>query len=130
MQIYLFTKIMNAKIYPEWKWSNGIPYEKSNRIKPCETIQEEQPKKEVSVNNALCDSLNYQTQSYGETLFSRNDTGNRREETYSKMAERKMTNQINQNPFLLHSDYVNDLMTQDKYMKPINTTFEKVKKPE
>ena len=46
MQIYLFTKIMNAKIYPEWKWSNGIPYEKSNRIKPCENIQEEQPKKE------------------------------------------------------------------------------------
>ena len=63
MQIYLFTKNMNSKIYPEWKWSNGIPYEKSNRIKPCENIPHENekteiketPAKEVIVNNSLCE---------------------------------------------------------------------------
>jgi hypothetical protein len=116
----------------EWKWSNGQPYEKSNLTPNREEIsistQVSDEIKETSAN-AICQSLNGQAYSYGETLFSRNEHGNRREETYSKMAERKMTNQVNQNPFLLNCDYVNDLMTQDKYMKPVNTTFEKVKKP-
>ena len=126
----------------EWKWSNGQPYEKSNlktnNISQNNNISpsnKEEIRMQVSddiketAENAICQSLNGQASSYGETMFSRNEYGNRREETYSKMAERKMSNQVNQNPFLLNCDYVNDLMTQDRYMKPVNTTFEKVKKP-
>jgi hypothetical protein len=108
----------------EWKWSNGIPYEKSSRIQIVK--EEEEPNlEEKNVENAICQSLNSHAFSYGETLFSRNESGNRREETYSKMAEREIGNKINQNPFLTNADYVNDLMTQDKYMKPVNTTYEK-----
>jgi hypothetical protein len=116
----------------EWKWSNGIPYEKSIRkqiIQYAKTDEElELEQQEGEQETAISQSLNSHAFSYGETLFSRNESGNRREETYSKMAEREMVNKINQNPFLMNADYVNDLMTQDKYMKPLNTTFETIKK--
>jgi hypothetical protein len=117
------------EFYKEWKWSNGISYEKSSRkqiIQEVETQVEEHV--EQQIENAICQSLNVQAFSYGETMFSRNESGNKREETYSKMAEREIGNKINQNPFLTNADYVNDLMTQDRYMKPVNTTFETVKK--
>lgn len=119
--------------YKEWKWSNGIPYEKSGRRQIIQDAKndvelEVEQEKEEQQQNAISQSLNSHAFSYGETLFSRNESGNKREETYSKMAEREMGNKINQNPFLMNADYVNDLMTQDKYMKPINTTFETVKK--
>jgi hypothetical protein len=112
----------------EWKWSNGISYNKSSRrIVELTNDNTPDPTPPVDESNAIRQSLDDQLGSYNETLFSRNDGGNRREETYSKMADREMINQINQNPFLLNTDYVNDLATQDKYLKPISTTFEKVK---
>ncbi len=104
----------------QWRWSNGIPYEKSSVIKKVEDKVMELKEESYSVCHNPALSIN-------ETMYSRNDIVNRREETYNKMALRTMSNQINQNPFLLNCDYVNDLTTQDKYMKPINTTFEKVK---
>jgi len=120
--------------YKEWKWSNVIPYEKSSRKQIIQDakneveLELEQEEEQQQQQNAISQSLNSHAFSYGETLFSRNESGNRREESYSKMAEREMGNKINQNPFLINADYVNDLMTQDKYMKPVNTTFETVKK--
>jgi hypothetical protein len=114
--------------YIEWKWSNGISYNKSSRrIVELTNNDTEIIESTTNDSNAIRQSLDDQLGSYNETLFSRNDGGNRREETYSKMADREMINQINQNPFLLNTDYVNDLATQDKYLKPISTTFEKVK---
>ena len=124
--------------YKEWKWSNGIPYEKSSRRQIIQDVkneveleleqQQQDQEEQQQQQNAISQSLNSHAFSYGETLFSRNESGNKREETYSKMAEREIGNKINQNPFLMNADYVNDLMTQDKYMKPVNTTFETVKK--
>jgi hypothetical protein len=107
----------------QWRWSNGIPYEKSSIKKVIEKTIED--KVENKMEDSVCHNPALST--CNETLYSRNDFVNRREETYNKMSLRTMSNQINQNPFLLNCDYVNDLMTQDKYMKPINTTFEKVK---
>lgn len=109
----------------QWRWSNGIPYEKSSIKKVIEekVIVNEEEKEEESYSVCHNPALS----NCNETMYSRNDIVNRREETYNKMSLRTMSNQINQNPFLLNCDYANDLMTQDKYMKPINTTFEKVK---
>ena len=106
----------------EWRWSNGIPYEKSP-LKPPKVIEEPVFEDETPLEISICHTFGV-----GDTTFSRNEGSNRREETYSKMAEREMSNKVNQNPFLMNANYVNDLMTQDKYMKPVNTTFETVKK--
>ena len=109
----------------QWRWSNGIPYEKSSIIKTVEKSVEDKVMELKEESYSVCH--NPALSNCNETMYSRNEIVNRREETYNKMALRTMSNQINQNPFLLNCDYVNDLTTQDKYMKPINTTFEKVK---
>jgi hypothetical protein len=108
----------------QWRWSNGIPYEKSSILKKVEKSVED---KVIVEEESYSVCYNPALSKCNETMYSRNEIVNRREETYNKMALRTMSNQINQNPFLLNCDYVNDLTTQDKYMKPINTTFEKVK---
>jgi hypothetical protein len=112
----------------QWRWSNGIPYEKSSIIKKVEDkVMEMETKNNISEEEKSYSVCHNPALSINETMYSRNEIVNRREETYNKMALRTMSNQINQNPFLLNCDYVNDLTTQDKYMKPINTTFEKMK---
>ena len=112
-------------------WSNGIPYEKSSKrdnIKVNDDIKEEETggiKEEITTEiNSVRQSLEVQLNSHG-TLFSRNESGSRREDTYYKMAEREKQIQISRNPFLLNGNYITDLMNQDKYMKPKNSNFEK-----
>ena len=45
----------------------------------------------------------------------------KREEASEKISERHLMGQLTQNPFLLNSDYVADLMVQDSFLKPQNT---------
>lgn len=110
---------MNDALCKEWKWSNGVSYSKSMRNdKPSNEIKETIH----SELNAIAQSLNDQLLSCGETLYSRSDVTNRREESYSKMSEREMINQIGQNPFLMNADYVSDVAIQDRFLKPKSTT--------
>jgi len=46
---------------------------------------------------------------------------------YNRMSERQMFGQINQNPFLTSNKYIDDLMVQEKFLKPICTSIEKEK---
>lgn len=79
---------------------------------------------------------------YQQSLLSENDTWsldgpqfmnelkpmNKREDNYNRMSEREMFGQINQNPFLVRNNYIDDLMVQDKFLKPVCTSMEKEKK--
>jgi hypothetical protein len=49
----------------------------------------------------------------------------KREEASEKISERHLMGQLTQNPFLLNSDYVADLMVQDSFLKPQNTAVPK-----
>jgi len=62
-------------------------------------------------------------QFFGETGFHK--MPNKREETYTKMSEREIMGQIGQNPFLPNHNYLNDIVTQDQFLKPVSTTTEK-----
>jgi hypothetical protein len=53
-------------------------------------------------------------------MFSRS-TGTRREDLDVKMADRELVSQRGVNPFL-QTSYVNDIVTRDMFLKPINTT--------
>jgi hypothetical protein len=114
---------MNDTLCKEWKWSNGVSYSKSMRNDKPATKETNEIKETIhSELNAIAQSLNDQLLSCGETLYSRNDVSSRREESYSKMSEREMINQIGQNPFLMNADYVSDVAIQDRFLKPKSTT--------
>jgi archaellum component FlaC len=55
---------------------------------------------------------------------------NKREDTYNRMAEREMVGQRGMNPFFSQNDnnnsaYIEDLMNQEQFMKPISTSAER-----
>ncbi len=119
----------------EWKWSNGEKMEKSPRImKQYVSQPQSQQPNEYTENNS--ENLAYQ-----QSLLSENDTWsldgpqfiseikplNKREDNYNRMSERQMFGQINQNPFLVSNKYIDDLMVQEKFLKPISTSIEKEK---
>jgi hypothetical protein len=118
----------------EWKWSNGEESYKSPRLK------EQQLTKYVSNNdnevnpsqNAIMQSLNGYDSFDFETMFSRNDNASvkMREELDDKISSRELIFQRGTNPFLQTTNYVNDIIARDTFLKPKNTTFEKIKNVE
>jgi len=118
----------------EWKWSHGEKMEKTPRLQnnPRNIPQQ--------ANEYSSSGQNYDTQAYQQSLLSENDIWsidgpvmidkplNKREDNYNKMSEREMFGQINQNPFLVRNNYIDDVMIQDRFLKPICTTSEKEKK--
>lgn len=122
----------------EWKWSYGEKMEKTPRVTKQHLSQQtiQQPK-EYFENNS--EDLAYQ-----QSLLSENDIWsldgpqfindikplNKREDNYNRMSEREMIGQINQNPFLTTNKYLDDLMIQEKFLKPICTSMEKEKNSE
>ena len=119
-------------MYKSWKWSTGEAYYKSAR-----------PEKNVSSNNNLQEydsqrnAINQSLADYNQdsdliditnSMFSRNQnaSGTRREDIDLKMADREMISQRGVNPFL-QTSYVNDIVTRDMFLKPINTTQGKTK---
>ncbi len=121
-----------------WKWSNGETYYQSAR-KP--------PMKESATNN----NINYDTkmnaieQSLAEDMptgfgfndynevsddlsYGLNNNNNfsniesKRESLDNKMSDRELISQRGTNPFSMQTSYVNDVVTRDMFLKPINTT--------
>lgn len=123
--------------YKEWKWSTGEPYYKSART-------ERNNKNEIrtdlnydtrinAINQSLDDDpfLNNSDSdliSITNSVFSRNQnpSGTRREDIDFKMSDRELIAQRGVNPYL-QTSYVNDVVAQDMFLKPINTTFERTK---
>ena len=107
-----------------WKWSTGEPYYKSAR--PEKTGEEsktntntnldpnyEYDSQKNAINQSLADDSFFNQDSdllnITNTMFSRNQTAN------ETRAQRGV------NPFL-QTSYVNDIVTRDMYLKPVNTT--------
>jgi len=127
----------------EWRWSNGETYLKSARKIKENTGEQEQEEAEeqeqypISSNNmdpnsAINQSLEGFDSFLFDTKFSRNEnaSGNRREDLDDKISGREHIFQRGTNPFLQSVDYVNDIVTRDRFLKPQNTTFEKNKNEE
>lgn len=113
------------------RWTDGtichrsdrrIVLEKKEETREKEEREEKEPMQKEKPLIRMCESFDNQIMSNCETIHSR-DTNNRREDTYIRMAGREMFNKITQNPFLLGNDYVSDIVNQDQYLKPTNSTF-------
>ena len=129
----------------EWKWSLGEGYYKSARTKKPITepnsnpVQNQESNSYDSSRNAIKQSLAEDTDnmfnaylndtmndtnmiSITDSMFSRNQTDSRREELDNKMSGRDLTLQRGTNPFMGQTSYVNDVVTRDMFLKPVNTT--------
>jgi hypothetical protein len=120
----------------EWKWSSGEKYERSQRT-PINPKEKKITENDLEQNIKKSENLAFQ-----QALLSENDlwsleeqqvfvsfekpASNRREETYDRMAGREMVGQIGMNPFI-QRNYLEDVMTQDNFLKPISTSLEREK---
>ena len=114
-----------GKKWKEWKWSIGDRYEKSPRTKK---------EKEKEDENRYIENIAITAQQ--QSLLSENDSWaileetmsmNKREDTYNKMSEREMMCQVSRNPFMTQNSYLDDVMVQEKFLKPISTFVEREK---
>ncbi len=122
----------------EWKWTCGEKMEKTPRIPPT-TVKKEEYYQDDPYQQQHQTSENHERTAYEQSLLSENDIWsidgsifidkplNKREDNYNKMSEREMFGQINQNPFLVQNNYLDDLMNQEKFLKPMSTSSEKEK---
>ena len=102
-----------------WKWSNGDVYEKSPRIIRNNNngnfgIEEE--KNQDYYNNIVIDNR------AGAVQQSLEIFDNISSSSYNKIADRDMFMQVGANPFLQNNNYVNDILMQDRFLKPVSTT--------
>ena len=117
-----------------WKWSIGEAYYKSERLKGQgqgqgqEQGQEQEHNSQINaINQSLADKsfFNQDTEliNITNTMFSRNQNTNetKREDLDTKIADREMIAQRGFNPFL-QTNYVNDIVSHDMFLKPVNTT--------
>jgi hypothetical protein len=116
-----------------WKWTKGEPYERSRRIqnneKP-EADPQQQFSKEIE-KDAYTSSLNYDENTWDILNHSLSGTGfkssNKREELDFKIADRDLVQQRGFNPFMDENNYVNDVTIRDQFLKPMNTTQDRIK---
>ena len=113
-----------------WKWSNGETYYKSPRKNVTENGNDEgyintdsSPKLSYdSAQNAIAQSLAF-TDMDEQNFIRNNETeNNKREYIDNKISDRELISQRGTNPFSMQTSYVNDVVTRDMFLKPINTT--------
>lgn len=111
----------------EWKWTKNQPYERSKRLakNAANDIEIENVSKDHE-HSAYTSSLNYDENTWDILNNSSAQNGvqiiNKREQLDSKMADRKLIQQTNVNPFLEQNNYVDDVSIRDQFLKPQNTT--------
>ena len=123
----------------EWKWTKGEPYERSRRqfrddtpdIKDVKNnIESGKFSKEIE-NLAYTSSLNHDENTWDILNQSIANNGfkmsSKREDLDLKIADRDLVHQIGFNPFLNDTNYVEDISIRDQFLKPVNTTFDRVK---
>jgi len=117
----------------EWKWRVGTdePERSSRQRNNYQNEGGPGPTLETNVMNQCLFSdddgiFTPSSNSSSSNLFGLNGfemQSNKREDTYSRMAEREMVQQIGMNPFLAASSntmsYVDDLMKQDTFLRPM-----------
>jgi hypothetical protein len=117
----------------EWKWSNGEKADRSPRpTKHYENERVVEESKEFQENSVVDHCLYAGEEIYGgnqqQNLFNEfQRQPNKREDTYNRMAEREMVGQRGMNPFMQNNNggYIDDLMVQENFLKPISTSMER-----
>lgn len=118
-----------------WKWSNGEKYYQSARKYPEKNVQSNNLNYDTKVNaieQSLAEDMPSNFDDFGYNGYNDNDnsgfssfetrTETRRETLDNKMSDRELISQRGTNPYSMQTSYVNDVVTRDMFLKPINTT--------
>jgi hypothetical protein len=109
---------MNKDLY-FWKWTLGIPYYQSAR-----------PEKRQETDTHVTE-IDTQQSAISQSFIEGFEPTNKREELDNRVADRELVQQRGANPFLTsQSSYVNDIIVRDMFLKPINTSQDKIKNNE
>lgn len=123
---------MNFNSMSELKWTDGKPYERSKRPtkEEYEIIQDELRTQQLE-QSAYSSSLHYDENTWdmlNQGLY--NDgfkKSSKREALDDMMSGRQLVQQIGYNPFLGETNYVNDIDISNKFLKPMNTSQDRIK---
>ena len=116
---YLISASKSSMSTIEWKWTFGSPHEKSLRTAP---KIKSKPAIHLAIDNrAHAQSLRSEEETWAEW---NTPTENKREEVYTKMAEREMLGQVGRNPFMSDHSYADDVNAQVDFLTPMNTKTE------
>lgn len=121
----------------EWKWTKGDPYERSRRpIKqPHENDvdnfkESQQFNKELEIG-AYTSALNHDENTWdilNQTIANGGfKVSNKREDLDLKIADRMPVQQRGFNPFLGENNYIEDMDARDMFLKPQNTSEDRIK---
>jgi len=113
-----------------WKWSNGETYYQSARKVPKHVSNNDETnsiKYDSTVNaieQSLADDLvpNHNFDSFDSFGVDNIRAVSKRETLDNKISDRELVSQRGTNPFSMQTSYVNDVVTRDMFLKPINTT--------
>jgi len=109
-------------------WSFGEPPERSPRPMNLlensqQTLKQQVPQEILDMQKALIANNAYLQSLHCDDDELYNPNPNKRENQYTKMAEREQIAQIGRNPFLEGTNnYVNDVSIRDQFLKPISTS--------
>lgn len=114
-------------MYMEWKWTKGEPYERSARTYNDEIKRNKNIEKDIEIA-AYTSSLNHDENTWDLLNQKTNEfqQHSKREELHNKISNRELVQQCGINPFMIDADYVDDVSIRDAYLKPLNTTGDKV----
>ena len=104
-----------------WTWSIGETYYKSP-IRRSDTASLEPEHNELEPPFQVAENAIQQSLNGFECIASRN----KREELDDKISDRQLLFQRGTNPFLQNTSYVDDVVARDHFLKPRNTTSEKL----
>jgi len=122
----------NKKVtWVEWKWTHGEKYEKSARRvsqnQQMHQMQQHPQTEQIAFQQALLSENDVWSLEEQQIFVKEQEKPyNKREDTYNKMAEREMVGQIGMNPFM-QRNYLEDVMVQENFLKPISTSLEREK---
>jgi hypothetical protein len=117
----------------EWKWTKGEPYERSRRV----IVQKDTSEKDDQMfskdieKSAYSSSLNHDENTWEilnqEVSTNGFQNSNKREDLDTKISDRQMVQQRGYNPFLSQNNYADDVAVRDQFLKPVNTTQDRIK---
>ena len=117
----------------EWKWTKGEPYERSRRViaqKDTAEKDDEMFSKDIE-KSAYSSSLNHDENTWEilnqEVSTNGFQNSNKREDLDTKISDRQMVQQRGYNPFLSQNNYADDVAIRDQFLKPVNTTQDRIK---
>jgi hypothetical protein len=113
----------------QFVWKSGESPERSHKNDNPNIKKEATPEavamQEGSSFNEMCVSMTgVSRMDFDLGMAEMNQESNRRDSLNGKLSDRRMVQQVGQNPFLMGNNYLNDIDTQEQFLRPKNSHLE------